>query len=144
MIDTRNDVATLMSVEELRAAPESDYMSARQLEYFRSLLIQERDVLLEAARQTTLHLQVYEVNADPSDCASLEEDHTLELRFRDRERKLLHKIDDALARIDSGNFGWCAETGEPIGIDRLLARPTAAYGLEVQRRLESRRKLHGR
>lgn len=125
------------------AAPADDYMSARQLAFFRARLHHERIALLDAARQTTLHLQDNESTPDPSDRASLEEDHTNELRVRDRERKLLHKIDEALARIDNGTYGWCEESGEPIGIRRLLARPTATYSLEAQERYEARKKLRG-
>lgn len=128
---------------ELLAAPESDYMNAQQLSFFRARLCAERDALLSSARNTTLHLQEFESTPDPSDRASLEEDHTLELRVRDRERKLLHKIDEALQRIDNNSFGWCEETGEPIGIPRLLARPTATYTLEAQERHEQRRKRQG-
>lgn len=128
---------------EILAAPEEDYMSASQLEFFQDLLQQERDALLNSAKETTLHLQDNEATPDPSDRASLEEDHTLELRVRDRERKHLHKIDEALARIESGTYGWCEESGEPIGIARLLARPTATYSLDAQERHEARRKRLG-
>lgn len=135
--------APLPTEEEIRQAPLEDYMSPGQLAFFRYRLIRERDALLESARLTTLHLQEFESTPDPSDRASLEEDHTLELRVRDRERKLLHKIDEALARIDDGSYGWCEDTGEPIGIARLLARPTATLSVEAQERLEARRKLQG-
>lgn len=126
---------------ELLAAPADDYMSARQLEFFRVLLTEERNALLSCARETTLHLQVQESTPDPADRASQEEDHTLELRVRDRERKHLHKIDQALLRIEDGSYGWCEETGEPIGIGRLLARPTTTYSLEAQERHETLRKM---
>jgi len=140
-----NDKApeTLPTEEEIRKAPPADYMSPRQLAFFRDRLIRERDELLESAHRTTLHLQEFESTPDPSDRASLEEDHTLELRVRDRERKLLHKIDQALARIDNGTYGWCEDTGEPIGIARLLARPTATLSVEAQEILEARRKMRG-
>lgn len=128
---------------ELLAAPEDDYMSPRQLAFFRARLVQERDALLDSAHRTTLHLQEFESPADPADRASLEEDHTLELRVRDRERKLLHKIDEAIARIDNGSYGWCEESGEPIGIARLLARPTATYSIEAQELHERRRRMMG-
>jgi DnaK suppressor protein len=80
---------------------------------------------------------------DPADRATIEEEHALELRTRDRERKLLKKVQQSLARIDSGEYGWCEETGEPIGIPRLLARPTATLSLEAQERRELRQKLFG-
>ena len=81
--------------------------------------------------------------ADPADRATIEEEHALELRTRDRERKLLRKIDQAITRIDSGDYGWCDETGEAIGVPRLLARPTATLTLEAQERREKRQKLFG-
>lgn len=133
----------LMTEEELRAAPEADYMSARQLAFFRQLLQTEMDQLLENAHETTTHLQDNEATPDPSDRASVEEEHTLELRVRDRERKLLKKIEEAIVRIDAGDYGWCEETGEPIGIGRLLARPTATLSLEAQERREKLKKMHG-
>ncbi len=133
----------LPTLAEMLAAPLSDYMSARQLAFFHARLCQERDALLTAASETTRHLQDFETTPDPSDRASLEEDHTLELRVRDRERKLLHKIDEALARIENGRYGWCEESGEAIGIERLLARPTATCGVEVQDRHEALRKRRG-
>lgn len=133
----------LMTEEELRAAPEADYMSARQLAFFRQLLQTEMDQLLENAHETTTHLQDNEATPDPSDRASVEEEHTLELRVRDRERKLLKKIEEAIVRIDAGDYGWCEETGEPIGIGRLLARPTATLTIEAQERRERLQKLYG-
>ncbi|GAA5165129.1 RNA polymerase-binding protein DksA [Viridibacterium curvum] len=129
---------------QMLAAPLDDYMSSAQLAYFRRLLTAERDALLLAASDTTHHLQEFAPTPDPSDRASLEEDHTLELRVRDRERKHLHKIDQALERITDGSYGWCSESGEPIGIRRLLARPTATMTVEAQERYEQRRKMTGK
>jgi len=143
MNDTATATADLPTEDEIRAAPQEDYMSARQLAFFRARLIQERDALLDSAHRTTLHLQEFESTPDPSDRASLEEDHTLELRVRDRERKMLHKIDEALARIDNGTYGWCESSGEPIGIARLLARPTATLSVEAQEIHEARRRMRG-
>lgn len=143
MDQTATAPLALPTVEEMLAAPEADYMSARQLAFFRDLLTRERDTLLSSARVTTQHLQEYTTTPDPSDRASLEEDHTLELRVRDRERKLLHKIDEAIARIDDGSYGWCEESGEPIGIGRLLARPTATFSVEAQERHEARKRVRG-
>lgn len=128
---------------EMLAAAPGDYMSARQLAFFRARLCQERDALLAAASETARHLQDFVTTPDPADRASLEEDHTLELRVRDRERKQLHKIDEALARIENGRYGWCEESGEPIGIGRLFARPTATCSVEVQNRHESLKKRCG-
>ena len=123
--------------------PDSDYMNASQLEFFRGRLRQiERD-LLQNAGETTAHLRETVIVPDPADRATIEEEHALELRTRDRERKLLKKVQQALARIDSGEYGWCEETGEPIGVPRLLARPTATLSLEAQQRRELRQKLYG-
>ncbi|KXW59355.1 RNA polymerase-binding protein DksA [Ferrovum myxofaciens] len=133
----------LLTLAEMLAAAAGDYMSARQLAFFRARLCQERDTLLAAASETTRHLQDFVTTPDPADRASLEEDHTLELRVRDRERKQLHKIDEALARIENGRYGWCEESGDPIGISRLLARPTATCCVEVQNQHESLRKRCG-
>lgn len=139
-----NATATKLPTEqELLAAPPEEYMSPAQLAFFRHRLQEEMRQLLENAHETTTHLQENEATPDPSDRASVEEEHTLELRVRDRERKLLKKIEEALARIDSGEYGWCEETGEPIGIGRLLARPTATLSLEAQERREKLKKMHG-
>jgi len=141
--DVQESLKPLLTEEEILAAPEDEYMNADQLAFFRARLCAERDELLDSARATTDHLKEFETTPDPSDRATLEEDHTLELRVRDRERKLLHKIDQAIGRIDNGSFGWCEETGEPIGIARLLARPTAIYTVEAQERHESRERRMG-
>jgi len=117
------------------------YMAPEQLAYFSGLLGAEREHLLHSAYQTVEELHKLEKMADPSDRATQEEDHTLELKVRDRERKHLHKIDDALARIRDGSYGWCAETGEEIGLPRMLARPTAIFSFEVQQRHERINKL---
>jgi DnaK suppressor protein len=127
----------------LLAAPEEEYMSARQLAFFRQRLREEEEALLSAVKETAGHLQEAETSADWSDRASTEEEHTLELRVRDRERKLLQKIREALRRIDDGSYGWCEETGEPIGMARLLARPTASLSLEAQERREQSKRRFG-
>lgn len=128
---------------ELLRMPESDYMNDAQLAFFRERLQQiERDILANAD-ETTENLRETVVVPDPADRATIEEEHALELRTRDRERKLLKKVQQALARIESGDYGYCEETGEPIGIPRLLARPTATLSLEAQERRELRQKLYG-
>jgi DnaK suppressor protein len=128
---------------ELLKMPESAYMNDAQLAFFRARLQQmERDIL-QNADQTTEHLRETVIVPDPADRATIEEEHALELRTRDRERKLLKKIAQSLAKIDSGEYGWCEETGEPIGIPRLLARPTATLSLEAQQRRELRQKMFG-
>ena len=133
----------VLTEAELLAMPEEDYMNSAQLEFFRQRLQQiERDILQNAG-ETTEHLRETVIVPDPADRATIEEEHALELRTRDRERKLLKKVQQALARIDSGDYGWCEETGEPIGVPRLLARPTATLSLEAQQRRELRQKLYG-
>ena len=122
---------------------EDDYMNDVQLEFFRDRLRQmERDIRNNAG-ETTEHLRETVIVPDPADRATIEEEHALELRTRDRERKLLKKIEQALAQIDSGDYGYCEETGDPIGIPRLLARPTATLSLEAQQRRELRQNLYG-
>lgn len=122
---------------------EDDYMNDVQLQFFRDRLRQmERDIRNNAG-ETTEHLRETVIVPDPADRATIEEEHALELRTRDRERKLLKKIEQALAQIDSGDYGYCEETGDPIGIPRLLARPTATLSLEAQQRRELRQKLYG-
>jgi DnaK suppressor protein len=129
--------------EQLLKMPESDYMNDAQLAFFRARLQQMEKEILVNAGETTEHLRETVIVPDPADRATIEEEHALELRTRDRERKLLKKIQQALASIDSGEYGYCEETGEPIGIPRLLARPTATLSLEAQQRRELRQKLYG-
>jgi len=121
---------------DLMAAPKSDYMNEAQREFFRQRLLALRNQLEENLRDTTEHLQETEVASDPSDRATQEEEQAIELRARDRERKLLKKIDEALGRIKAGTYGYCEDTGEPIGIARLLARPVATLTVEAQDKRE--------
>jgi DnaK suppressor protein len=129
--------------EDLLKAPEKDYMNEAQLAFFRQRLLELRQQLLHNADDTGQHLRENEITTDPSDRATLEEEYTLELRTRDRERKLLKKVEKSLKLIDEGSYGYCEETGEPIGIPRLLARPTATLSLEAQERRERVQKLYG-
>ena len=121
---------------------ESDYMNADQLEFFRERLLQMQQELLNNADATTNHLQEQEATPDPADRATLEEEYALELRTRDRERKLLLKIQSTLKKIDAGDYGYCEDTGEPIGLKRLLARPTASLSVEAQERRERMKKQY--
>lgn len=132
-----------LTESELLKMSDKDYMSAAQLEFFRTKLQTLKDDILKHASETTEHLRENILVPDPADRATIEEEHALELRTRDRERKLLKKVEQALARIESGDYGWCEETGEPIGISRLIARPTANLSLEAQERRELRQKLFG-
>jgi DnaK suppressor protein len=130
--------------EDIQAMPDSEYMGDLQLAYFRRKLSQLRADMLANAGETTEHLREDTVVVpDPADRATIEEEHALELRTRDRERKLLKKIEQAIARIDSGDYGYCEETGEPIGVGRLMARPTASLSLEAQQRRELKQKMFG-
>ena len=136
--------ADQLSDEELMAMPDSEYMNDKQLAAFRVRLQQLKQDILNNAGETTEHLREDTVIVpDPADRATIEEEHALELRTRDRERKLLKKIEQSIARIDAGDYGYCDETGEPIGVGRLLARPTATLSLEAQQRRELKQKMFG-
>jgi DnaK suppressor protein len=137
------------SVEELSdaeviAMPDAEYMNEKQMAFFRLKLVELKRGILENAGETTEHLREDTVVVpDPADRATIEEEHALELRTRDRERKLLKKIEQSIQRIDAGDYGYCDETGEPIGVGRLLARPTATLSLEAQQRRELKQKMFG-
>ncbi|MGO1767377.1 MAG: RNA polymerase-binding protein DksA [Advenella sp.] len=135
--------APLLTEEQLLAMPESDYMNDEQLAFFRDRLKRLEDEIINNAGVTTENLRETQFVPDPADRATIEEDHALELRTRDRERKLLKKVQQSLALIESRDYGWCEETGEPIGLRRLLARPTATLSLEAQERREKRQKMYG-
>ncbi|OOG82459.1 RNA polymerase-binding protein DksA [Hydrogenophaga sp. A37] len=138
-----------MSVDQLtdqdvQAMPDAEYMNDVQLAFFRRKLTLLKDDMLANAGETTEHLREDTVVVpDPADRATIEEEHALELRTRDRERKLLKKIEQAITRIDSGDYGYCEETGEAIGVGRLMARPTASLSLEAQQRRELKQKMFG-
>jgi DnaK suppressor protein len=133
-----------LSDAEVLAMPDSEYMNEKQMAFFRLKLAQLKQDILNSAGETTEHLREDTVIVpDPADRATIEEEHALELRTRDRERKLLKKIEQSIARIDAGDYGYCDETGEPIGVGRLLARPTATLSLEAQQRRELKQKMFG-
>jgi len=135
--------SNLLTEERLLKMPESDYMNAAQLAFFKQRLQTMKEELLANAGVTSEHLRESDTAPDPADRATIEEEHALELRARDRERKLMKKIDEAIAQIDDGSYGWCEETGERIGIPRLLARPTATLSVEAQQRRELKQKMYG-
>jgi DnaK suppressor protein len=137
------DDGTLLTEAQILKMGEKDYMNEAQLAFFKARLQQLEKDLLKNAGETTEHLRETVLVPDPADRATIEEEHALELRTRDRERKLLKKVQQSIASIDSGEYGWCEETGEPIGIPRLLARPTATLSLEAQQRRELKQKLYG-
>jgi len=140
---TPESPAAVISEKDLLAMPEEDYMNPAQLAFFRALLFRLKSELQANADATGVNLKATVPEADPNDRASQEEEHALELRVRDRERKLHQKIDEAIRRIDRGEYGWCEETGDPIGLSRLIARPTATLSLEAQERREQRQKMQG-
>ena len=133
----------LLTEAQIMKMGEQEYMNPAQLAFFKARLQQLEKDLLKNAGETTEHLRETVLVPDPADRATIEEEHALELRTRDRERKLLKKVQQSIASIDSGDYGWCEETGEPIGIPRLLARPTASLSLEAQQRRELKQKLYG-
>lgn len=126
----------ILSEAELLAMPDSDYMNTQQLAFFRHLLEKMRTELLDNGQSTITHLKETEATPDEADRATQEEEHVLEQRIRDRERKLIHKIDSALNRIANNTYGYCEASGEPIGLKRLIARPTATLSIEEQERHE--------
>ncbi len=132
-----------LTEQELLAMSDKDYMNDKQLEFFRNRLTEMEAELRHNAGQTTENLRESTVVPDPADRATIEEEHALELRTRDRERKLLKKVQAAIKRVDEGEYGYCEETGEPIGVRRLLARPTATLSLEAQERREIKQKMFG-
>ena len=133
-----------LSDPEILAMSDDFYMNDAQMAYFRRKLVILKNEILASAGQTTENLREDTVVVpDPADRATIEEEHALELRTRDRERKLLKKIEQSIIRIDAGDYGYCDETGEPIGVGRLLARPTATLSLEAQQRRELKQKMFG-
>lgn len=129
---------------EVLAMPEEEYMNDKQMAFFRHKLVLLKQDMHNNAGETAENLREDTVVVpDPADRATIEEEHALELRTRDRERKLLKKIEQSIARIDAGDYGYCDETGEPIGVGRLLARPTATLSLEAQQRRELKQKMFG-
>jgi len=128
---------------DYRPSEEEDFMNPRQLEYFRQKLLRWRAELLAESTETLQHLKEESLSEpDLTDRASLETERSIELRTRDRERKLISKIDAALLRIEDGSYGFCEETDEPISIRRLEARPIATLSLEAQERHERMERTH--
>ncbi len=130
-------------LDTYRPTDDEPFMNDRQKEYFRLKLLRWRDEILREAKQTLLHLQEENVNhPDLADRASSETDRAIELRARDRQRKLISKIDAAIERLEDGSYGFCIETGEPISLKRLEARPIATLSIEAQERHERREKVY--
>ena len=136
-------VAPVLDGNGYHPTEDEPFMNERQLEYFKQKLLTWKEDILRESRETVTHLQSETENhPDLADRASSETDRALELRTRDRQRKLISKIDDALRRIEEGAYGYCEETGEPIGLARLEARPIATLSLEAQERHERRERVH--
>ncbi len=132
-----------VETSEYRPTEDEPFMNERQVEYFRQKLLNWKEDILRESRETLSHLQTdTENHPDIADRASSETDRALELRTRDRQRKLISKIDEALRRIEDNSYGYCEETGEPIGVARLEARPIATLSLEAQERHERRERVH--
>jgi DnaK suppressor protein len=146
MLDTtskRKNGITLQDKKAYRPTDKEPFMNDRQREYFRDKLLAWKDDILHEAKETLQHLQDENQNhPDLADRASSETDRALELRARDRQRKLIAKIDAALQRLEDGTYGYCEETGEPIALKRLEARPIATLSVEAQERHERRERVY--
>jgi RNA polymerase-binding transcription factor len=139
----KNGHAALADKKYYRPSDKEPFMNERQRDYFRQKLLEWKEEILKEAKETLAHLQAENENhPDLADRASSETDRAIELRARDRQRKLIAKIEAALARIDDGTYGYCEETGEPISLRRLEARPIATLSLEAQERHERRERVY--
>jgi len=132
----------MLTEKALLKQAKSKYMNDEQLEFFRNLMQIQKDELVNSLKATSDNLQNQEREADENDRASLEEGRWLELRIREREGKLIQKIDEALLRITDGSYGYCDESGEEIGLERLIVRPTATLSIEAKQRRESIEKAY--
>jgi|TARA_Y100000996_G_C22539739_1_gene649545 DnaK suppressor protein len=133
----KKDLSKFLDFKPYKAKKGEDYMSPNQIDHFKKILIDWKNLLMKEADKTVEHMKNDSTKlSDPNDAATQEEEFRLELRTRDRERKLIIKIDQALQRVDDGAYGYCEDTGEPIGIKRLEARPIATLCIEAQERHE--------
>ena len=133
----KKDLSKFLDFKPYKAKKGEDYMSPEQIDHFKKILIDWKNLLMKEADKTVEHMKNDSTKlSDPNDAATQEEEFRLELRTRDRERKLIIKIDQALQRVDDGAYGYCEDTGEPIGIKRLEARPIATLCIEAQERHE--------
>jgi len=143
LLDKNGGVALLEKSKNYRPSDKEPFMNERQREYFRDKLLSWKDDILKEAKETLQHLQDENQNhPDLADRASSETDRAIELRARDRQRKLIAKIDAALQRLEDGTYGYCEETGEPISLRRLEARPIATLSIEAQERHERRERVY--
>mgnify|MGYP001170975440 FL=1 len=133
----KNDLSKFLNFKPYKPGKSEKYMSSKQIEHFKAILLEWKDQLMKEADKTVEHMKNDSTKlSDPNDAATQEEEFRLELRTRDRERKLILKIDQALQRVEDGMYGYCEDTGEPIGIKRLEARPIATLCIEAQERHE--------
>lgn len=127
----------MLTEKSILRQAKKNYMNEEQLEFFKERLNQQKQDIIESLKETSENLQNQDREADDNDRASLEEERWLELRIREREAKLLSKIDEALARIEDGSYGYCEDTGDEIGLERILVRPTATLSIDAKQRRES-------
>ena len=133
----KKDLSKFLEFKPYKPAKGEEYMASKQIAHFKIILVKWKELLVKEADKTMAHMKNDSTKlADPNDAATQEEEFRLELRTRDRERKLIRKIDQALQRVDDGFYGFCEDTGEPIGIKRLEARPIATICIEAQERHE--------
>jgi DnaK suppressor protein len=133
----KKDLSKFLNFKPYKAKKGEDYMCSSQINHFKTILLEWKNLLMKEADKTVEHMKNDSTKlSDPNDAATQEEEFRLELRTRDRERKLIMKIDQALQRLDDGHYGYCEDTGEPIGIKRLEARPIATLCIEAQERHE--------
>ncbi len=133
----KKDLSKFLNFKPYKAKKNEDYMCPSQINHFKTILLEWKNLLMKEADKTVEHMKKDSTKlSDPNDAATQEEEFRLELRTRDRERKLIMKIDQALQRVDDGHYGYCEDTGEPIGIKRLEARPIATLCIEAQERHE--------
>ena len=133
----KKDLSKFLDFKPYKAKKGENYMSAEQINHFKIILLEWKSLLMKEADKTVEHMKNDSTKlSDPNDAATQEEEFRLELRTRDRERKLIMKIDQALQRVDDGHYGYCEDTGEPIGIKRLMARPVATLSIEAQEKHE--------
>tara|TARA_B100001750_G_C15466496_1_gene577333 strand:- start:565 stop:1035 length:471 start_codon:yes stop_codon:yes gene_type:complete len=141
--NVKNDLLSRFGIETYKTKAREKYMSKKQLNHFKKILLTWKSQLETEADKTVIHMKNESISfADPNDRASQESDFGLELRTRDRERKLLKKIQFSLKKIENGSYGYCEETGEEIGLERLEARPVATLSLEAQERREIKDKQY--
>ena len=139
----KKDLSKFLNFKPYKAKKGEDYMCSSQIDHFKTILLEWKNLLMKEADKTVEHMKKDSTKlSDPNDAATQEEEFRLELRTRDRERKLIMKIDQALQRVDDGHYGYCEDTGEPIGIKRLEARPIATLCIEAQERHERLEKTH--